>query len=94
MCVLACRLELKWSQDKSIYKLYCVCVDDVVRLGVELWRGCIEDNFSTRDKWPIPNVSFVRRLYCIPLLPHHTILTLIYLARGQHARKGNHGKTS
>ena len=28
MCVLACRLEL-----------ICVCVDDVVRLGLEPWRG-------------------------------------------------------
>ena len=29
MCVLACRLELKWSQDKSIRKVFtcfvCVC---------------------------------------------------------------------
>ena len=24
-----------------------------------------EDNLSTRDKWPVPNVSFVRRFYCI-----------------------------
>ena len=23
-----------------------------------------EDNLSTRDKWPVPNVSFVRRFYC------------------------------
>ena len=23
-----------------------------------------EDNLSTRDKWSIPNVSFVRRFYC------------------------------
>ena len=33
MCVLACRLELKWSQDKSIRKVFtcfvCVCVDVV-----------------------------------------------------------------
>ena len=38
MCVLACRLESKCSQDKSICKVFyliCVCVDDVVRLGVE-----------------------------------------------------------
>ena len=37
MRVLACRAELKWSQEKihtySFY-LFCVCVDDVVRLGV------------------------------------------------------------
>ena len=27
MCVLTCRLELKWSQDKSIRKVVlCVCV--------------------------------------------------------------------
>ena len=28
MCVLACRLELKWSQDKSIHKVFTcfVCV--------------------------------------------------------------------
>ena len=39
MCVLACRLELKWSQENP-YVLFCVCVDDVVRLGVEPWRGC------------------------------------------------------
>ena len=36
----ACRLEFKWSQDKSIRKVFicfvCVCVDDVIRLGVEL----------------------------------------------------------
>ena len=25
-----------------------------------------EDNLSTRDNWPVPNVSFVRRFYCIP----------------------------
>ena len=24
-----------------------------------------EDNFSTRDNWPVPNVSFVRRFHCI-----------------------------
>ena len=24
-----------------------------------------EDNLSTRDKWPIPKVSFVQRFYCI-----------------------------
>ena len=23
-----------------------------------------EDNLSTRDNWPVPNVSFVRRFYC------------------------------
>ena len=36
MCVLAVRLELKWSQDKSICKSFTcfVCVDDMVRLGV------------------------------------------------------------
>ena len=26
-----------------------------------------EDNFSTRDNWPVPNVSFVRRFYCIAI---------------------------
>ena len=26
-----------------------------------------EDNLSTRDKWPIPKVSSVRRFYCIAL---------------------------
>ena len=26
---------------------------------------CEEDNLSTRDKCPVPNVSFVRRFYCI-----------------------------
>ena len=43
MCVLGCRLELKWPQDKYISKVFtclCVCVDDVVRLGVDSWRGC------------------------------------------------------
>ena len=25
-----------------------------------------EDNLSTRDKWPVPKVSFVRRFYCRP----------------------------
>ena len=24
-----------------------------------------EDNLSTRDNWPVPKVSFVRRFYCI-----------------------------
>ena len=24
-----------------------------------------EDNLSTRDKWPVPKVSSVRRFYCI-----------------------------
>jgi len=24
-----------------------------------------EENLSIRDKWPIPNVSFVLRFYCI-----------------------------
>ena len=36
-----CRLELKLSQDKSICKFlidFCVCVDDVVRLGGALQR--------------------------------------------------------
>ena len=36
MCVLACRLELKWSHDNPYVKFLldlCVCVDDVVRLG-------------------------------------------------------------
>ena len=23
-----------------------------------------EDNLSTRDNWPVPKVSFVRRFYC------------------------------
>ena len=44
MCVSVCRLELMWSQDKTIHKVFncfvCVCVDGVVRLGVEPWRGC------------------------------------------------------
>ena len=43
MCVLACRLELKWSQENPYVKFLidlCVCVDDVVRLVVEPWRGC------------------------------------------------------
>ena len=26
-----------------------------------------EDNFSTRDNWPVPNVSFAQRFYCIIL---------------------------
>ena len=40
---VVCRLKLKWSQDKSIRKVFTcfVCVDDEVRLGVEPWRGCI-----------------------------------------------------
>ena len=29
-----------------------------------------EDNLSTRDKWPVPNVSFVRRFYCTLYLMH------------------------
>ena len=24
-----------------------------------------EDNLSARDNWPVPNLSFVRRFYCI-----------------------------
>ena len=42
MCVLACRLKLKWFQDTSIRTVFTwfVCVDDVVTLGVEPWRGC------------------------------------------------------
>ena len=43
--ILAHRLEWKWSQDKPIRIVFtcfvCVCVDDVVRLGLEPWRGCI-----------------------------------------------------
>ena len=39
MCVLACRLELKWSQHKSICQVLCVCNDDVVRLGWRLGEG-------------------------------------------------------
>ena len=27
-----------------------------------------EDNLSTRDKWPVPNVSFVVQFYCMPCL--------------------------
>ena len=35
--------DWNWSLDKSILKsfyLICASVDDVVRLGVELWKGC------------------------------------------------------
>ena len=28
-------------------------------------REDLEDNHSTRDNWPVPNASFVRRFYCI-----------------------------
>ena len=40
MCVLACRLELKWSQDKSIRKgfTYFVCV---LMMWSE-WGGALE----------------------------------------------------
>ena len=41
MC-LACRLELKLSQDKPIREVFTcfVCVDVVIRLAMEAWRGC------------------------------------------------------
>ena len=43
MCVLAGRLKLKWSHAGQIHTqssyLFCVCVDDVVGLGVEPWEG-------------------------------------------------------
>ena len=35
-----------------------------------------EDNLSTRDNWPAPNVSFVRRFYCIYKLWTATIKVL------------------
>ena len=31
-----------------------------------------EDNLSTRDNWPVPNVSFVRRFYCNRIGPRKT----------------------
>ena len=31
------------------------------RFKANLWE---EDNLSTTDNWPVPNVSFVRRFYC------------------------------
>ena len=48
----------------------CKCHFFVFRkfpLGLKqnLWE---EDNLSTRDKWPVPNVSSVRRFYCTWIL--------------------------
>ena len=41
MCVLACRLELKWSQDKSIRKVFTcfVCVFTVLMMWSD-WGTC------------------------------------------------------
>ena len=37
-----------------------------------------EDNLSTRDNWPIPNVSFVWRFYCILYLVMNKIKDIQY----------------
>ena len=29
-----------------------------------------EDNLSTKDNWPVPNVSFVQRFYCMHKIIH------------------------
>ena len=40
MCVLACRLELKWSQDKSIRNVF-TCFVCVLMMGSD-WGGALE----------------------------------------------------
>ena len=42
-----------------------------------------EDNLSTRDKWPVPNMSFVRRFYLLVSIAAFTI-PLKFVSGGVH----------
>ena len=62
MCVLPCGLELKWFNDKSLCEVctcfVCVCVDNVVRQGVEPWKGC---NFILDEGLKISCFGIIRQ---------------------------------
>ena len=54
-----------------------------------------EDNLSTRDKWPVPKVSFVRRFYCschvLSCSPVRTVLSMLKMVKVAMLDKyGNH----
>ena len=60
--------QLNWSRirtriyyNKRLQVLFFVFKQFLIGLKQNLWE---EDNLSTRDKWPVPKVSSVRRFYC------------------------------
>ena len=44
-----------------------------------------EDNLSTRDNWPVPNVSFVRRFYCSA-----HVASNVAILTGSHVNRSGH----
>ena len=56
------------------YVIFFIFKDFPIRLKENLQE---EDNLSTSEKWPIPNVSFVWKVYCTACTQ---IIVLSYLA--------------
>ena len=61
---LICSYSWKEPSKLNIYVEYIIhfCLKD---FPIGLRKPLREDNLSTRDKWSVPNLSFVQRFYCI-----------------------------
>ena len=55
-CHLTIEKTIKMKQDGLFFV--------IKKFPIGLKENLKEDNLSTRDNWPIPNVSFVQRFYC------------------------------
>ena len=64
-CHFAVEKSIKMKQNKYIFKTSSVIFLPLKRFPRGFKENLREeDNLSTRDNWPVPNVSFLRRFYC------------------------------